>query len=115
MAHWRGRIDGPPARQAHGRPGVTLTAPVQGRIPALGLHRRPAVRKPQLGPAVAAVDHEGSPVGIGDEVVAKGVGLKPDAVRRTLIVEGEAPTPVADPDQATVEPGCSAPPRLNRA
>src|SRR6266850_1851796 len=53
-----GGIDRALAGQREDQPLAILAAPVERRLPALLLHRAPALRQPEFGPLVAALGDE---------------------------------------------------------
>ena len=63
------RPDRPARRPAERQrePGAVDLAPVAWRVPAFGLHRRPAVGQPERRRRVAAVGDEIEPLRVGDE------------------------------------------------
>lgn len=67
-----------------------LRAEGERRGDRLTLPRGPAIRQPQPRVGIAAIVDEGVPLGIGDQPVGEREGLEQQAVRRALVVEGEA-------------------------
>ena len=96
VTHRRRRIDPAQAAKRHRKPGAVDLAPIAGRLPALRLDRRPAVRQPQGRRRVAAVGHEFEPFAVGDERRRKPHRPQHDLMRRLFVVEAEAVAVVAD-------------------
>jgi hypothetical protein len=69
---------------------LAAIAPVQRRLPALGLHHGPAVGQPQRGAPVAAVVDEGLPFTVGHEAARQRKRCQVHDVARALVVETKA-------------------------
>ena len=74
-----------------------------GRLPLLGARGGKAVHQPERRRGVAAIRHEGDPLGIGDEVARQPDRADQRAVDRLFIVEMKAVAGVADAVDAFVE------------
>ena len=99
----RARIDRQQAFQRHLLPDAVALFPVARRVPALRLHRRPAVGEPDERLAVAAGFHEGEPLAVGDAAVGEAIGIEQHLVARPLVVVRKAGAVVADGADAAVE------------
>ena len=96
VRHRRGAIDRLQPFERHGEPLPVALLPVERRVPALAVDRRPAVGEPKRGRAIAAVLHEREPFAVGDEAVGQAEGMDEHVVARRLVVPGEALAVVAD-------------------
>src|SRR5207249_5011130 len=91
-----GRVDRAIAQQREDSPRAVLAAPVERRLPALLLHRRPALRQPEFRPAIAALGDEFEEVAATHRVRGEAERLEPNLVARSLIVERETRAGMAD-------------------
>jgi hypothetical protein len=98
LACRRGGVDRMQTIQREGGPVRTVMTPVERGLDAVRVHPVPAVRQPQLRPAIAAVVHEGSPLAVGDGPVGERVGVKQHRMARPLAIEGEVAAIMADLD-----------------
>jgi hypothetical protein len=73
-----------------------VALPVQRRLPAALLYRSPALGEPERRGAIAAGLHEVEVLAVGHESVGDAEWLEVDGVPRTLVVEREADTVVAE-------------------
>src|ERR1700730_18375682 len=96
MADRLGRGDRGFAPQGEDPPRPVLMAPVERCLPALLLHRRPALRQPEFRPAIAALGDEFEIVAATDRVRGEAELIEPDLVARPLVVECESRTAMAD-------------------
>src|SRR5262245_18167708 len=88
------------AVQGKDLPPVVCTRPIERRYPALALHRRPAVGKPELGTPVTVVLHEGKILATGDQTGRDTIRPQQYEVARALVIEGEVVLGMADRDDA---------------
>ena len=84
-------------------------APVAGRLPSLVADGGKTVHQPERRRRVAAVLHEGEPLGVGDEMARQPDRADQRAVRRFFVVEMKAVVGVADGVDALVEATHSSP------
>jgi hypothetical protein len=84
-------------------PDAVALFPVAGGLPALRLHRRPAIGKPNKWLAIAAGFHEGEPLAVGHAAVGETVRVEQHVVARSLVVVREAGAVVTDAADAPVE------------
>src|SRR5439155_12732894 len=103
MAERFGRVDRALARQGEDAPLAVIAMPVERRLPALLLHRRPALRQPEFRPTIAALGDEFEIVSATDRLGGEAERLEPDLVARPLIVECETRAGMADLIEPAVE------------
>ena len=113
MAYGRVGIDLHQAVQRERVPDAVLLLPVQRRAPAVGLHRVPAQRQPQLGAAIAIVGNEGQKVAVRDRVRSEFESRDKSAVARSFVVECKAVSGVAEFVNAFLVPDPAAPARID--
>src|SRR5882762_10319641 len=89
MANGFRRVDRALARQGEDPPGAVFETPVERRLPALLLHRRPAVGQPEFRPVIAALGDEFEVIAATDRMRGEAERLEPYLVARPLIVERE--------------------------
>src|ERR1700761_512900 len=87
MGYRRIGIDRLQAAEGHDLPFAVDLAPMPRRLPFLMVGGGKAVHQPQRRLAVAAICHEGLPLGIADEMARQSDGADQRAVHRLLIVE----------------------------
>jgi len=83
-------------RKRHDLPFAVNPAPMAGRLPLLAIDSCEAIHQPERRRGVAAVGHEGEPLGIGDEVARQLHRTDEGAVRGLLIVEMEGLAGMSD-------------------
>ena len=105
MAYGRVGVQRRPAGKRKLPPGALMFTPVKWRLPVLAACCCPTVRQPQLRIVVAARFDEGKVLAVGHAAVRNLECGDVDRMPRTLIVEGETLTVVAQLAQTGVESG----------